>query len=220
VFLHLAPAEYAAASGQPAETRGYSSLEIGRGRVWKRRVDLRIDELVWLDRVLPHELTHVALADRFPTQQIPRWADEGIAILAEPPQRRQEVQRTLAAAQAARSMLSVRELLTARQYPAGTRGAMFYAQSASLVEYLVARHSRDELIRLLQTAQHKGYDAALREVLEIGGVAALEGEWKAWLSSAVQPPQAGAPLAGSLQRDLAPRAKTEPLVGCVCCAMN
>ncbi len=34
--------------------------------------------------ILPHEVTHVVLADLFTTQQIPRWADEGIAVLAEP----------------------------------------------------------------------------------------------------------------------------------------
>src|SRR5262249_50675662 len=34
--------------------------------------------------ILPHEVPHVVLADLFPQQQIPRWADEGMAVLAEP----------------------------------------------------------------------------------------------------------------------------------------
>ena len=32
---------------------------------------------------LGHELTHVLLADLFPNQTLPRWLDEGIAILAD-----------------------------------------------------------------------------------------------------------------------------------------
>ena len=33
---------------------------------------------------LPHELTHLILADRFSPRQVPRWSDEGMAVLADP----------------------------------------------------------------------------------------------------------------------------------------
>ena len=48
------------------------------------RTNLRADHPQVLTAILPHEVTHVVLADLFTTQQIPRWADEGMAVLAEP----------------------------------------------------------------------------------------------------------------------------------------
>jgi hypothetical protein len=38
---------------------------------------------------LPHEITHVVLADRFNTKPMPRWADEGMAVLTEPVEKKQ-----------------------------------------------------------------------------------------------------------------------------------
>ena len=34
--------------------------------------------------MLPHEATHVVLAGQFGDQPVPRWADEGMAVLTEP----------------------------------------------------------------------------------------------------------------------------------------
>ena len=62
-------------------------MEIGEGKVWRRQIIVRGDKPAEIKRVLGHELTHVILADRFPTKQIPRWADEGIAVLSEPASR-------------------------------------------------------------------------------------------------------------------------------------
>ena len=52
------------------------------------------------------------------------------------------------------------------------------------MEYLVKTRSRKELIRLVEIAQQRGYESALREICGIDGVTTLEAEWKAWLESA------------------------------------
>jgi hypothetical protein len=160
-------------------------LRIGSGKVWSRRIHLRIDQPGYLEHVLPHELTHVVLADRFSTQQIPRWADEGIAMLIEPPQRREELEQVLAKARRTGSALPLRELLTAKDYPPDqARATIFFAQSVAFVDYLTSQHSAAEVIRLIETAQHAGYDQAIRDTLSIDGIAALESQWTTWLASA------------------------------------
>ena len=55
-----------------------------RKAVTTRKVLLRADHPQLVEAILPHEVTHVVVADLFTAQQIPRWADEGIAVLAEP----------------------------------------------------------------------------------------------------------------------------------------
>src|SRR3990172_6980668 len=122
-FLYSNPADYSRCSGCPPDTRGTSNLEIGFGKVWNRRIHLRIDQPGYIEHVLPHELTHVVLADPFSSQQIPRWADEGIAMLNEPPQRRKELEQVLAKARRTGSTLPLRQLLTAQNHPPDQRPA-------------------------------------------------------------------------------------------------
>src|SRR5437588_2710755 len=54
--------------------------------ILSRRIDLHVDEMNLLSNILPHETTHAVLAGRFGPFDLPRWADEGIAVLSEPPE--------------------------------------------------------------------------------------------------------------------------------------
>ncbi len=84
VVVHSDVAEYVECLGSGSEqTSGCATIRLEEGRVVVRRIDLRADGLDWKSETLPHELTHVVLADRFCRAQIPPWADEGIAMLAE-----------------------------------------------------------------------------------------------------------------------------------------
>ena len=68
----------------PRDSPGFSTMVSNGNRVTAPHTDLRADHPQLLTAILPHEVTHVVLADLFTVQQIPRWADEGIAVLAEP----------------------------------------------------------------------------------------------------------------------------------------
>ena len=77
-----------------------------------------------------------------------------------------------------RSAFRVVELLTLEDYPASHRWGAFYGQSLSLVEYLTKQRSTDDFIRFVQLSFDRGYDASLREVYGLAGVAELERCWK------------------------------------------
>lgn len=179
VFLYPDRDEYETLTGYAAESMGYANLEIGSGKVWKRRLDLRADQADFHETSLPHEVTHVVLADRFHHRQIPRWSDEGIAVLVEPPRRKWELEAILAASEAAGTLFPVRDLLQMRHYPP-ERTLLFYAQSASLVEWLLERSSGPALVAFLLTAQTSGYEAALERHFQIAGVTRLEDQWRGW----------------------------------------
>jgi hypothetical protein len=157
---------------------GCATIAIDRGKVSKRRVDLRADAADWLTTALPHELTHVVLAARFSDQQIPRWADEGIAILAEPAAR-QAVRRTAMQKALARApRFAAADLMSVRDYPVGDRRDAFYGQSASLVAYLIERDSPEKFLDFLEAGQRDGFEQALSEVYQIKSLTELDVRWR------------------------------------------
>lgn len=183
VYLHATPAAYQRRTGHHPSSLGYANLEIGNGRVWERRLDLRADVPECFTSVIHHELTHVVLADRFTRRQIPRWADEGIAVLVEPPGRRDELAEVLQDALTMGRLFPVRDILYARDYPDDAlRSELFYAQSVSLTHFLSQRQSRAKFIRFLEVAQQDGTSQAMNDVLGLKSTSALETEWKAWLN--------------------------------------
>ncbi len=127
---------------------------------------------------MPHELTHVILADCFLGRLVPRWIDEGVALLADPTEKQLRHKAEMEQAVADRSAFRVIELLTLEDYPAGNRWGAFYGQSLSLVEYLTKQRSTNDFIHFVQLSFDKGYDASLREVYGLADVAALERSWK------------------------------------------
>ena len=72
-------------TGQPEDSPGFSTMGMNGGpgsllpahELTDRSPHTRPGSLASQD-------THVILADCFTQQQIPRWADEGLAVLAEP----------------------------------------------------------------------------------------------------------------------------------------
>src|SRR5262249_71536 len=85
IYLHANAPGYAQATGQPAAPPGHSTLKAQGKAVTGRRIDLHADDVNLFGCVLPHETTHVVLGDLFAGVPLPRWADEGMAVLSESP---------------------------------------------------------------------------------------------------------------------------------------
>lgn len=178
LVLHPNLASYQQALGPGSErSNGCTSIKLDNGRVALRRVDLRADALSRLVATLPHELTHVVFADVFSTRQIPRWADEGLATLAEATFQRETDPIGRDNFLFRDTIFNARQLLDAQIYPALEFRAAFYGQSASLVRFLVERKGHREFVRFMQSAMVEGYDVALHSVYGINGVSQLDRIW-------------------------------------------
>jgi hypothetical protein len=178
IVVHPAVAGYVKQLGPGSEqSSGCATIDIEKGLVVRRRIDLRVDADDWLVSALPHEMTHVILADKFATKQIPRWADEGMAILSEPEarqaMRRSAMQRALTRV----PRYAAGELLALREYPTGVRRDAFYGQCPSLVAFLLERESPAKFIEFLQLGQKQGFESALTDVYQIRSVADLDARW-------------------------------------------
>ncbi|MFO0843356.1 MAG: hypothetical protein U0797_13315 [Gemmataceae bacterium] len=142
-----------------------------------RRVDIRGDDPNFLVGVLPHETTHVVLAGRFGQHHVPRWADEGMAVLSEPRDRVELHLRNLPTHRRDGTLFGVAELMKMADYPEPRRVGAFYAQSVSLVDFLTKKKDAATFSRFLREALDGRYDAALERHYGYRSFADLELEW-------------------------------------------
>ncbi len=166
--------EVGAAGGR---TLGSSLTRAEKGRIVSRRIDLRGDVADPLAAALPHELTHVILADEFAAESLPRWADEGLAMQADPLDKLAGHSHDFDRALAEHRALRLAELLANDNYPTGEQRSAFYGESVSLVSFLMGQKKPAEFIHFIHRANEAGYDAALREVYKIRDVGQLERTW-------------------------------------------
>jgi hypothetical protein len=176
VYLYPSGKEFARETKQPESSPGFSTMMCNGNRVVARRMNLRADHPLIVTAILPHEVTHVVLADLFTTQQIPRWADEGIAVLAEPnaeqETRAAELQEPLEAGR----VFDLRKLM-AMDYPAAKDWSLYYAQSVSLTRFLVERGAPEQFVQFVQNSQRDGIEGALRGTYGIASLAELQERW-------------------------------------------
>jgi hypothetical protein len=133
----------------------YSTIAIG----------IPTDSLEWGKRAMAHELTHLVIHQVVfnPYNDLPTWLDEGIAMYAEG-----ELESAFAAlldkAIAEDKLISVRSLSSPFSAYA-EESVLAYAQSYSIVKFLVSNYGQSKMLELLSTfRQGSGYDQALLKV--------------------------------------------------------
>lgn len=181
LVLHPSDASYDREIGPGGANTIASALIDQRGnRVAVRRIDIRASHADWLNSALAHELTHVVLADRFSQEVLPRWLDEGIAILADSDAKRKRHTARVRADVSQGRHFTLAELLLMQGYPPAQRWGTFYDQSAALVEFLVAQQGHERLLEFAEIARKDGYDQAFRQVYAMTSVE-LERSWQSSL---------------------------------------
>jgi hypothetical protein len=186
IFLYPTPRLFERGARAPADMWGVADLEIGQGRVWKRRLHMRADDPTKLTAVLTHEMTHVILAEHFCRKPIPRWADEGIAVFSEPPERQQKMLSFLKDEAAQKRLLPLKQVTTMKDGPQNDREAeLFYGQSGAVIEYLVTRHALTEaqVLTFVGLCGEVGWDRAIAKTLPNITAATFESEWRDWLAT-------------------------------------
>ena len=141
-------------TGGVAFTR-YSVISIG----------IAPDKLYWGKKAIAHELAHLVIHQMTfnPYGDLPTWLDEGLAMYAEGALESVHTS-SLSKAIAEGSLISVRSLSSPFSAYA-EEAALSYAQSHSLVDFLISGYGADEMLQLLNTfKQGSSYDEALAKV--------------------------------------------------------
>ena len=176
IYLYPTAKQYATMTGQPEDSPGFSTMGMNAGRITSRRINLRADHPTLVQAVLPHEITHVILADHFTERQIPRWADEGLAVLSEPDDEQRRRAADLIKPLGDNRVFAIDALMN-MDYPDERYWNLYYAQSVSLTRFLVEQGTPAQMIQFLQASQRDGYEPALRRVYKIEGFGDLQRRW-------------------------------------------
>jgi hypothetical protein len=179
VVIFPTAADLCRETDQPADSPGFSTMGMNDGKIVFRRVHVRADHPNMIKAILPHEVTHVVLADLFPTQQIPRWADEGMAVLMEPAAEQHVRAADLEAPLAAGRLFRMGDLMT-MDYPSPQDLPLYYAQSVSLTRFLVDQGTPTQFVAFVREAQRAGFEPALKSVYKLKGYDELQGRWVAY----------------------------------------
>ncbi|HWG43836.1 MAG TPA: hypothetical protein VN688_13750 [Gemmataceae bacterium] len=178
IILYATADHYARQTHKAATSPGHSTLKTEGEHVIDRLIELHCDVANMLTVVLPHETTHAVLSGRFGRHLVPRWVDEGIAILTEPRERVELYLKTLPKHRSAHELFTVSKLMSMEDYPERRLVRPFYAQSIGLVEFLSSRKGGpQEFTRFVRDGLDNGYEAALRKHYGFQSFSDLEQHW-------------------------------------------
>ncbi len=148
------------------------------------------EQLAWGKRAIAHELTHLVIHQMTfnPYGGLPTWLDEGLAMYAEGTLDSSFV-TFLKGAIDSNGLISVRSLSSPFSAFAG-ESYLSYAQSYSLIEFLITRYGRAKMLELLNTfSQGSSYDEALVKVYGFDRDG-LDAVWRAGITQSEQEPTA------------------------------
>jgi hypothetical protein len=143
--------------------------------------------LSWGKRAIAHELAHFVIHQITlnPYSDLPTWLDEGFAMYAEGLPEPEYTSR-LHKAVTEDNLISVRSLSSPFSAYA-EEATLSYAESYSLVEFLIQRYGRAKMLELLDTfRQGSGYDEALEKVFDFD-MEGLNTRWREYVTEQYQP---------------------------------
>jgi hypothetical protein len=159
---------------------GVTSFNFMGGDVWQTmHIEGPLDRLV--ASVLPHEITHTVFANYF-RRPLPRWADEGGAVLSEDDLERSRHDMLVRQILNSGRAYPLSRLFSLREYPQNPRdvGAL-YAEGYSVSNFLVATGNRQTFLAFVAHGMQYGWDSAAQTHYRYQGVNQLERAWLDYL---------------------------------------
>jgi hypothetical protein len=180
---------------------GATTFSFVNGEVRSRNMQLEgsLDKI--LGSLLPHEVTHTILADHF-RGPIPRWADEGAAILAEDTEeQKRHDQHTRKILDTPGRVMPLEWLMKLTDFPPDVM--VLYAEGYSLTRFLVERKDHKTFLAFVKQGMTSDWDEAVKDHFGLANVRELEAVWLAHLKAnhaplAVTPPSGNERLAATL----------------------
>jgi hypothetical protein len=162
---------------------GATSFNFEHGQVWQTmEIEGTLERLQ--NSVLPHEVTHTVFAHYFRCP-VPRWADEGGAVLSEDELERNNHDLMVRQILNSGRSIALRSLFSLREYPREV-GAL-YAEGYSVSDFLVATSSRRVFLDFVAHGMQYGWDSAVRTHYHFQNIEQLQESWLNFLRSGVRP---------------------------------
>ncbi len=160
---------------------GATTFKFDRGMILTQDMHIEgsVDRL--LASVLPHEVTHTVFAYYFRTP-VPRWADEGGAVLSEDQvERDRHDQLVRSILRTPGRQIPLRRLFTMTQYPPDVM--VLYAEGYSVTNFLVASSNRKVFLDFVASGMRGDWDKAAKTYYGYKNVEDLEQGWVQYLQN-------------------------------------
>lgn len=179
IFLFSDQISFTEKTEQPSWSLGYAARD---DHLFKSRAIVTYkQERNFLTGLLPHEISHLILHDFFSWDKVPIWFDEGIAQLqeADKVEKAGRLMRLLVQRGAYIPFYDFVRLDIRKERQAG-RVEAFYAQSLSIIDFLITKYGNNAFRRLcrnlrdgenFEEALSKAYNNNIKTLLE------LENHW-------------------------------------------
>ena len=138
-----------------------------------------------LSSVLPHEVTHTVFAYYFGCP-LPRWADEGGAVLSEDDAERNKHDKMVRQIINSGHAFQLRWLFSMREYPADMMA--LYAEGFSVTDFLVQSSNRQTFLAFVAQGMRENWDRAVQTHYHYRNVNELEQAWLNHLRETRLPP--------------------------------
>lgn len=174
IYIHENALEYQKATGQPNWSLGSASPE-------EKIIHTFLREEGFLDSILPHEMGHIIFREfvGFDNSAIPLWFEEGVASYQEASKlaiAKEVVQQALKDG----SFLDIEGLarFDAKNIKDEKEINIFYAESISIVNYLIKKFGNDRFVLFCQYLRDKkNFQRALASSYPFANIKELERSW-------------------------------------------
>ncbi|MGE3807015.1 MAG: peptidase MA family metallohydrolase [Gemmataceae bacterium] len=160
IYVHANSADYRKETKVPDYVAGHFSYSTQDGRVVTNCINIALDSIDKMKSIVMHETTHVILYENF-GKAMPRWANEGMAVLAEPRNSINGMLRYLPKDKD--ELFGVQFLMEMHDYPRAADLPIFYAQSVSIVDFMVKEKGPTTFVDFLKDARKQGYSKAVQQ---------------------------------------------------------
>ncbi len=183
IFLFPDKESFLTETGQPEWSTGVVNKDayaiIGRMIVTYRQ------EENFFDGLLPHEIGHLILHEFLKEARVPAWFDEGVAQLCEAGKSEQAL-RVMRAFVSRGQFIRFRDLMPwdKQQQRDPLQVTIFYAQSLSIVDFLIKQYGSDALGRLCRNIRDgRSFEEALKRVYPntVPTLSELEKKWVSFM---------------------------------------
>ncbi len=167
---------------------GATSFVYDQGRILRQEMHIEGSYERLLNSVLPHEVTHTVFAYYY-RQPMPRWADEGGAVLSEDDiERNRHDQLVRQIINTPGRKIPLRRLFNLKDYPGDVM--VLYAEGYSVSNFLVSQSNRQTFLAFVYHGMRSdyGWDKAVQTYYRLASVEKLEEAWIDSLRNARRPP--------------------------------
>lgn len=179
IYVYRDKKAYLKASGQAEWSGGVSSVRTAGPRLVSQKISTYQTAPKLLNSVLPHELAHLAYMSAVKyTKRYPLALHEGVAVYNELAFRRSYYAGVLRTRLKTESTIPLKELFAMKKYPA--KPDLFYAQGASVVQYLITARGAEEYYRFSLSIGKLGLAKALEKHYGFKSLDEIERYWQTY----------------------------------------